>query len=221
MTSYLAPHDTIVCHVEKLQMWINDTFFLLPNFAPHDKFTMYAVLSWFTLFWRKIHFVAIYALLCGANINPKILSAKMTNMMYGLNMFQPTMQWCYYFEKTFLHFFVLFGQLFHSFSHPCLRSQHGPPYNAARYFLDVSILTFGGTLFLHSPPVSTQSQIVRLLQHALNKNGYYEVVLCGEAVLPIYTNHCTCSANCTAHLLHLTWDNVLNISAQKIMVVLK
>ena len=76
MTSYLAPHDTIVCHVEKLQMWINDTFFLLPNFAPHDKFTMYAVLSWFTLFWRKIHFVAIYALLCGANINPKILSVE-------------------------------------------------------------------------------------------------------------------------------------------------
>ena len=76
MTSYLAPHDTIVCHVEKLQMWINDTFFLLPNFAPHDKFTMYAVLSWFTLFWRKIHFVAIFALLCGANINPKILSVE-------------------------------------------------------------------------------------------------------------------------------------------------
>ena len=103
-------------------------------------------------------------------------------------------------RRLFLHFLGTFSLLFP----PCLRSQHGPPYNAARYFLDVSILTFGGTLFLHSPPVSTQSQIVRLLQHALNKNGYYEVVLCGEAVLPIYTNHCTCSDNCTARFLHLT-----------------
>ena len=45
MTSNLAPHDKIVCHVEKLWMWINDKLFPVPNFAPHDKFTMYAVLS--------------------------------------------------------------------------------------------------------------------------------------------------------------------------------
>ena len=44
--------------------------------APHDKFTMYAVLSWFTLLWRKINFVVIYALLCGTKINQKILSVE-------------------------------------------------------------------------------------------------------------------------------------------------
>ena len=34
------------------------------------------VLLWFTLFWRKMNFVAIYALLCGAKINPQFLSVK-------------------------------------------------------------------------------------------------------------------------------------------------
>ena len=34
------------------------------------------VLSWFTLFWRKINFVAIYTLLCGAKINQQILSVE-------------------------------------------------------------------------------------------------------------------------------------------------
>ena len=57
-------------------MWIYYKLFPVPNFAPHDKFTMYAVLTWFTLFRRKIHFVAIYVLLCGAKINPKILSVE-------------------------------------------------------------------------------------------------------------------------------------------------
>ena len=57
-------------------MCVNDKLLLIPNFDSCDKFTMYAVLSWFTLFWRKIHFVAIYALLCGAKNNPKILSVE-------------------------------------------------------------------------------------------------------------------------------------------------
>ena len=51
-------------------MWINYNLFPVPYFAPHDKFTMYAVLSWFTLFRCKIHFVAIL-LVCGAKIDPK------------------------------------------------------------------------------------------------------------------------------------------------------
>ena len=37
---------------------------------------MYAALLRFTLFWRNIHFVAFYALLCGAKINPKISSVE-------------------------------------------------------------------------------------------------------------------------------------------------
>ena len=44
--------------------------------APHDKFTMYSLLSWFTLFWRKINFVAIYSLLCGAEMNSTVLSVE-------------------------------------------------------------------------------------------------------------------------------------------------
>ena len=53
----------------------------LPKPAPPYIFTMYAV-----LFWHNIHFVAFYALLCGAKINPKILSVqqKITNIMYDL-----------------------------------------------------------------------------------------------------------------------------------------
>ena len=53
-----------------LVMWIYYKLFPVPNFAQCDKFTMYAVLTWFTLFRRKIHFVAIYVLLCGAKMNP-------------------------------------------------------------------------------------------------------------------------------------------------------
>ena len=35
-------------------MWINYNLFPVPYFAPHDKFTMYAVLSLFVLFWHNI-----------------------------------------------------------------------------------------------------------------------------------------------------------------------
>ena len=51
-----------------LVMWNNDNFLHISYFAPRDKFTMFAVLSWFMLFWRKIHFDAIYALLCGEKL---------------------------------------------------------------------------------------------------------------------------------------------------------
>ena len=54
-------------------MWSNDKLLHIPNVAPCDKFTMYAVLSRFALFWHNIHFVAIYALLCEANKKTKIL----------------------------------------------------------------------------------------------------------------------------------------------------
>ena len=77
------PWQSILLHMTKLLvmwsnfgMWINDKLLLMPNFDPRDKFTMYAVLSWFTLFWCKIHFVAIYALLCGAKNNQQILSVE-------------------------------------------------------------------------------------------------------------------------------------------------
>ena len=96
MWSNFAPHDNVACHVDKncstwqsilhhvtklLVMWSN--FIMLSNekllhiwkldqftfkIAPHDKFTMCAVFLWFTLFWRNISFVAIYALLCGVKI---------------------------------------------------------------------------------------------------------------------------------------------------------
>ena len=57
-------------------VWINDKLLLLPNFGPCDKFTMCAILLWFMLFWRKIHFDAICALLCGAKNNQQILSVE-------------------------------------------------------------------------------------------------------------------------------------------------
>ena len=57
----------------------------LPKPAPPNIFTMFYnfVLQ---LFWHNIHFVAFYALLCGAKINPKILSVeqKLTNIMSDL-----------------------------------------------------------------------------------------------------------------------------------------
>ena len=36
----------------------------------------HAVYSWFTLFWRNICFVAIYSLLCGAEMNSTVLSVE-------------------------------------------------------------------------------------------------------------------------------------------------
>ena len=59
----LVMTSNFACHVEQFVI------------TPHE-FTIYAALLWFTLFWRKIHFVAIYALLCGAKFNPNILSVE-------------------------------------------------------------------------------------------------------------------------------------------------
>ena len=61
-------------------MWSNDKLLHIGNvekfvITPHE-FIIYAALLWFKLFWRKIHFVAIYALLCGAKFNPNILSVE-------------------------------------------------------------------------------------------------------------------------------------------------
>ena len=63
MTSNFAPYNKIDCNVE--QMGDSSTWQIYN-----------AVLSWFTLFWHKITFVAIYALLCGAKINQQILSVE-------------------------------------------------------------------------------------------------------------------------------------------------
>ena len=46
----------------------NYKLFLVPN---TDKFTMYTVLSWFTLFQHKIYFVGIFALYCGEKLTQK------------------------------------------------------------------------------------------------------------------------------------------------------
>ena len=40
--------------------------------APHDKFPMCVIFLLFTLFWRNIRFVLIYALLCGEKLIQKI-----------------------------------------------------------------------------------------------------------------------------------------------------
>ena len=82
----------IVCHMEDCVMWIHYNLFPVPYFAPRDKFRMYAVLSWFTLFQCKIHVVAIYVLLCGAKIYlksclwsknwPKVLSVEQKWQMW-------------------------------------------------------------------------------------------------------------------------------------------
>ena len=63
-----------------LFMWSNDKLLHICNveqfvITPYDEFIFPAFL-WFTLFWRKIYFVAIYAILCGAKINPNILSVE-------------------------------------------------------------------------------------------------------------------------------------------------
>ena len=68
-------HDKIVSNVEQFGKLIHICNVELLVIAPYDKFIMYAVLSW-SLFWRKIHFVTIYALLCGAKINQKVLSGE-------------------------------------------------------------------------------------------------------------------------------------------------
>ena len=61
-------------------MWSNDKLLHICNveqfvITPYDEFIFPAFL-WFTLFWCKIYFVAIYAILCGAKINPNILSVE-------------------------------------------------------------------------------------------------------------------------------------------------
>ena len=155
MTSYLAPHDTIVCHVEKLQMWINDTFFLLLNFAPHDKFTMYAVLSWFTLFWRKIHFVAINALLCGANINPKILSVEQKWQIWCM-VSTCSNQQCNdvtISRRLFCTFLYFLGNFFTPFPTPvCGLNMVHPTMQQGTFWMLVFWLL--GALFFFTPPLS-------------------------------------------------------------------
>ena len=44
--------------------------------APHDKCTIYAVFSWFSLFWHNICFVAMYSLLCVAKFYLEFLSVE-------------------------------------------------------------------------------------------------------------------------------------------------
>ena len=84
---FVAPHDKQFCNTwhnwlscEAISscgamtncsisaMWSNLSLLHMKIFTPHDEFTMYAAFLCFTLFWRKIHFVAIYALLCGAKM---------------------------------------------------------------------------------------------------------------------------------------------------------
>ena len=93
----IAPHDKYLwsknCHVEKnCSTWQFFVCFFEQNFMIWSCckikikcvlsycdlrcFDVKSVLSWFTLFWQRIHFVAIYALLCGAKIDPKILSVE-------------------------------------------------------------------------------------------------------------------------------------------------
>ena len=92
-------------------VWINDKLLLLPNFGPCDKFTMCAVLLWFTLFWRRIHFVAIYALLCGAKNNQQILSVEHKWQIWCMH--QPLYQWCWqdlcYHRHHYLCCHILYG----------------------------------------------------------------------------------------------------------------
>ena len=53
----ILPHKTKLFVLwSNFVMWINDKLLLVPNFAVRDKFKMYAVLKWFTLFWREIFF---------------------------------------------------------------------------------------------------------------------------------------------------------------------
>ena len=51
-------------------IWINS----------HSK--LQTVFSWFTLFWRNIGFVAIYALLCGAKMNWTFLSVEQEGQIW-------------------------------------------------------------------------------------------------------------------------------------------
>ena len=54
----ILPHKTKLFVLwSNFVMWINDKLVLVPNFAVRDKFKMYAVLKWFTLFWREINFL--------------------------------------------------------------------------------------------------------------------------------------------------------------------
>ena len=52
----ILSHD-VITYCFTSAMGKNVSFLHMTNFTPHDKFTMYTVMSWFTLFWRKIQFV--------------------------------------------------------------------------------------------------------------------------------------------------------------------
>ena len=90
MTSNFAPLDKIVCDVEQIVIGklLHICNVELLVIAPHDKFTIYAALSWFTLFWHKINLVAIYAFLCGAKITQNILSVDKYHVCPGLQLNQ-------------------------------------------------------------------------------------------------------------------------------------
>ena len=50
-------------------MWGNLLLLNIKCFTPYDEFKISAAFLWFTLFGRKIHYFANYALLCGAKIS--------------------------------------------------------------------------------------------------------------------------------------------------------
>ena len=66
--------QAILHHMTQLFVMCSNDKLLHICITPHNQFTIFAAILWFTLFWRKIHFVAIYALLCGAKFYPNILS---------------------------------------------------------------------------------------------------------------------------------------------------
>ena len=63
-------HMTICfCNVEQFFMWSFGKLLHICNvelfaITPQEKFTMYAVLSWFTLFWRKTNFLFRFKHFC-------------------------------------------------------------------------------------------------------------------------------------------------------------
>ena len=58
--SNTAPHDKQFGTI--FEIWSNLSLPHMTSLSAHNKFTMYSVLSWFTLFCGNIHFVAVHAL---------------------------------------------------------------------------------------------------------------------------------------------------------------
>ena len=71
--SNFATHENFAFHVEQTcPMWKAILLHIVCFIMIFSK----SIWLWFALFWHKIDFVAIYALLCGAKINPIILSVE-------------------------------------------------------------------------------------------------------------------------------------------------